>query len=197
MSISNIRPIVREEFDYRTLEFNASGVRRIIQDMFPARKLVLSQFTLYHQIGVSRPSGENFKRGRRCYRLYDLLPIALVLVLKEQGIPNKNIGNMPALISDHAEAIFESGQGVRVSGFKEVCHLSFPESSLSSKPEDSALLAMLLEDPSNSGIQDLYWSYDIGYLSSELIRVASRIDAEDQELIEIESNRFRTRLAVA
>ncbi len=196
MNISNIRPIVREEFDYRTLEFTASGVRRIIQDMFPTRKLVLSQFTLYHQIGLSKPSGDNFKRGRRCYRLYDLLPIALVLVLKEQGIPNKNIGNLPKLISGHAEQIFNQGRGVRVSGYKEVCNLSLLDES-HGLGEDIALLAMLAEDPISSGVQDLYWSYDIGYLASELIRVASRINAEDKELMEMENNRFQTRLAVA
>jgi len=193
MSISNLRPINPQAFDHRTSEFNASGVRRIIQEMFPMRKLVLSQFTLYYHMGVATPSGENYKRGRRCYRLYDLLPIALVLILKEQGIPNKNIGHMPKVISEKAEEIFEVGRGVRISGFKEVCHLAFPEE----KGRDRALLSML-EDDISSGVQDLYWSYDVGYLASELVRLATRIHLEDSELDKTNKVGFRfSKLAVA
>ena len=194
MSISNLRPINPQAFDHRVSEFNASGVRRIIQEMFPMRKLVLSQFTLYFHTGVAKPSGENYKRGRRCYRLYDLLPIALVLILKEQGIPNKNIGHMPRVISEKAEQIFEFGRGVRVSGFKEVCHLAFPEED----GRDLALLSMLEDDNIASGIQDLYWSYDVGYLASELVRVATRIHQEDAGSEEAGKSAFGiSKLAVA
>ncbi len=197
MSISNLRAIFPNEFDYRTAEFNASGVRRIIQELFPMRKLVLSQFTLYFHTGVATPSGENFKRGRRCYRLYDLLPIALVLVLKEQGIPNKNIGHIPKVISERAERIFEYGRGVRVSGFKDACKLNFPDENSG----DSALLELLEDDHLASGIQDLYWSYDVGFLATELIRVATRIHSEDIHAGNIEesnkSNFNLRKLAVA
>lgn len=194
MSISNLRSINSNAFNYQTSEFNASGVRRIIQEMFPMRKLVLSQFTLYYHMGVATPSGENYKRGRRCYRLYDLLPIALVLILKEQGIPNKNIGHIPRVISEKAERIFETGRGVRVSGFKEVCQLSFPDEI----SQDAALMAMLEDDNISSGIQDLYWSYDVGYLASELMRVATRIHLEDAGMGETNKSGFNvSKLAVA
>lgn len=169
---------LHNDFDLQLSEFNATYVRRIIQDMFPTRKLVLSQFTLYHQMGVSKPSGESFKRGRRCYRLFDLLPMALVLVLKEQGIPNKNIAHIPAIISERVEDIFKEGKGVIVNGYREVCSLVFPGEETS----NLALLEMLSEDQNSMGVQDLYWSYDVGYLASELVRVAERIYREDSTL---------------
>ena len=68
-------------------EFSASEIRQVLQGLFPHRRLVLSQFTFFNNIGVSLPTGETFRRGRRCYRLEDILSIATVLALKEEGIP--------------------------------------------------------------------------------------------------------------
>ncbi len=107
-------------------EFNASEVRRVLQELFPTRKLVLSQFTFFNQIGVSKPSGESFRRGRRCYKTQDLLPIAVVLALKEQGIPNKNISLVPALVQENCEKIFMTGAGARISGYKDTVCINFP-----------------------------------------------------------------------
>ncbi len=72
-------------------EYSASDIRKLLQQLFPQRRLVLSQFTFFSHRGVARATGETYRRGRRCYRLHDILSIASIIALKEEGIPLKNI----------------------------------------------------------------------------------------------------------
>jgi DNA-binding transcriptional MerR regulator len=157
------------DFDLNTSEFTASEARIILQELFPARKLVLSQLTFFNQSGVSIPSGANIKRGRRCYRVYDLLPIALVLALKEQGIPNKNVARVPALIQAHLNEIFSSKEACQISGIDDIVYLSLP----GSHAPDEAIVKLLY----GSSVH-FFWSYDAAYLSKEIIRVTNRLMAE-------------------
>jgi len=161
------------DLDIEALELNASGVRKVLQSIFPLRRLVLSQFTLYNQLGITIPTGMTFSRGRRCYKLKDLLPVALILALKEQGIPNKNLENLPTLVQSELDNIFSLGKGCLVSGFNEVLNLSL----LGVPSEDKALSEMLLFNNSNISANSypIYWSYDVGYLSEDLRRVAKSI----------------------
>jgi DNA-binding transcriptional MerR regulator len=157
------------EFDLHTSEFTASEARIILQELFPARKLVLSQLTFFNQSGVSIPSGASIKRGRRCYRVSDLLPIALVLALKEQGIPNKNVARVPALIQAHLNDIFSSRDACQISGIDDIVYLSLP----GCQTPDEAIVKLL-----DGSSMHLFWSYDAGYLSKEIVRVTSRLMAE-------------------
>ena len=147
-------------------EFSASELRKIFQELFPHRKLVLSQFTFYNQVGVAKPSGETFRRGRRCYRLVDLLPIATVLALKEKGIPLKNIEVLPRLLQESAERIFSFGTDCLISGYGEQVHLQMPDED----GEDLCLEAFLAEETQTM----LYWSFDVGKLAAELQDVVAR-----------------------
>jgi DNA-binding transcriptional MerR regulator len=97
-------------------EYSATEIRKLLQGLFPHRRLVLSQFTFFNQIGIAKPTGSGFKRGRQCYRLEDLLSIATILALKEEGIPFKNIEVVPKIIQQNAARIFEIGEGCRLSG---------------------------------------------------------------------------------
>ena len=162
MSVSELSVSIKREQP----EFNASEVRQVLQELFPTRKLVLSQFTFFNHAGVGRPSGEKFRRGRRCYQAQDLLPIAVVLALKEQGIPNKNIGKVPALIQENSQKIFDLGAGTRVSGFGDAVSLNFIGEFL----EDAALDAMLASDT-----QGLFWSFDVGSLAQDINRIVNFI----------------------
>ena len=92
--------------DLIDMEFTASEVQVLLQQLFPKRKLVLSQLTFFLQAGVARPTGESFCRKRRCYRLADILPIACVLQLKEEGIPLKNIADVPSILQNNLSRIF-------------------------------------------------------------------------------------------
>lgn len=152
-------------------EFNASEVRKVLQELFPTRKLVLSQFTFFNQIGVSKPSGESFRRGRRCYKTQDLLPIAVVLALKEQGIPNKNIVNVPALVQEHCEKIFSVGVGARISGFRDVVCMNFPNEPI----KDISLMAMLDCEQVDHSEQNLFWSFDVGQMANDLEMVVRKL----------------------
>lgn len=145
-------------------EFTASEIRKLLQALFPHRRLVLSQFTFFNQIGVSRPSGKTYRRGRRCYRLQDILPIACILALKEEGIPFKNIETVPAVLQTHAEKIFKVGAGVRLSGFGSNVELCFPGEEQLAEP----YLDFLSGD---FGMQ-LFWSFDVGLLAGQLEAIA-------------------------
>ncbi|HMO16913.1 MAG TPA: hypothetical protein PKA63_01090 [Oligoflexia bacterium] len=157
-------------------EYTASQVRLILQELFPSRKLVLSQLTFFNQMGISVPSGNGFRRGRRLYRLRDLLPIAVVLALKEQGIPNKNVELAPACVQEHADEIFKLGSPVRLSGIGEIVHLDLGRISDNRKNESDKAIEFLLSGQS----MDLFWSYDVGFLALELSRVCTRLHVENK-----------------
>lgn len=145
-------------------EYSATEIRRILQELFPARKLVLSQFTFYNQIGVARPTGQTLKRGRRCYRLADILPIACVLSLKEKGIPLKNIESVPSLVHERASQIFAHGEGCFISGYGSAVSLQMP-----SDQSADICLESFLDD--SEDVAQLFWSYDVGRLASTLAEI--------------------------
>ncbi len=151
------------------LEYSASELRKLLQELFPHRRLVLSQFTFYNQIGVAKPTGDTFRRKRRCYRLVDILPIACVLSLKEQGIPLKNIGEVPGLIHQFAETIFQIGSGCRLTGTADSVHLHIPGST-----DPDLTLAGFLEGSSTG----LFWGFDVGELANQICNVAARVSSQ-------------------
>jgi len=146
------------------IEFSASEVRKILQQLFPHRRLVLSQFTFFNQIGIARPSGNTFRRGRRCYKIEDILPIACVLALKEEGIPFKNIEAVPEMVHNAASKILSKGPGCRLSGTGDVIDLTLP----GTETDDNSALESLL----NSDNGKIFWSFDIGILATQLHAVA-------------------------
>ncbi|HQH26183.1 MAG TPA: hypothetical protein PLP17_02210 [Oligoflexia bacterium] len=148
------------------LEYSAIQIRGILQELFPHRRLVLSQFTFFNHSGVARPTGSTFRRGRRCYRLEDLLPIACILALKEEGIPYKNVEEVPLLIQQNAERIFACGSGCRLSGCGDTVTLTFP----GEETANPALLHYLEEETPLM----LFWGFDVGLLAEQLRAIASR-----------------------
>ncbi len=148
-------------------EFTASDVRKILHEMFPLRRLVLSQFTFFNQVGVSCPLGETFKRKRRCYRLLDILPIACILELKERGIPFKNINSVPGLLQKNACDIFNLGLGSRLAGVGDMVNLQLKGETL-----DSLVLDRFLSDTKN---QLIFWSLDVGEMGQRILEVAERL----------------------
>ncbi len=155
------------------VEFSASEIRRILQRVFPQRRLVLSQFTFFNQIGIARPTGATFRRGRRCYRLEDLLSIASVLALKEEGIPFKNIEGLPLILQSHADQIFAIRRGCRVSGFAGIIDLELP-----GLMKETKALEAFLSEPTRSS---LFWSYEVGLLADQLYEIASNKEIADRE----------------
>ena len=155
------------------LEYAASEIRRILQGLFPQRRLVLSQFTFFNQVGVAKPTGSTFRRGRRCYRLEDVLSIACILSLKEEGIPLKNIESVPALIQEHAERIFRAGIGTRLSGYGSEISLSYAFEEKNQAPLDALL--------SSENDHLLFWSIDVGLLAAQLRAVAQDALRPDEE----------------
>ena len=145
------------------LEYSASEIRRILQQLFPQRKLVLSQLTFFNQVGVSRPTGETFRRGRRCYRLTDILPIACVLALKEQGISLKSIAAVPKLIQEKAGEILSHGPAYRLLGFGQSIEF------ITHGKTSEVVLQEFLESSSEPKV--LFWSYDVGLLAQQLKEV--------------------------
>ena len=176
------------------VEYTASEIRKLLQAMFPHRRLVLSQFTFFNQVGVARPTGETFRRKRRCYRLADVLPIACVLQLKEEGIPLKNIEAVPALLQTHLQRIFKIGTGCRLTGYGSKISLSFPGEKAPLDPLESFLGC----DPSASvGGSDtaeaeerafcgLLWGFDVGLLAERLREVADAL-ASGEELLAVQA----------
>lgn len=154
-----------------TSEYSATELRRILQELFPHRRLVLSQFTFYNQVGVARPTGETFRRKRRCYRLLDILPIACIIALKEQGIPLKNIASVPGLVQEHSRDIFNTGRGCRLSGMGDTIHLHIP-----GRNDVAGALANLLE--SEGDVPTLFWGFDVGELSEQLSEVVARLGSQ-------------------
>ena len=147
------------------IEFNASEIRQIFQGLFPHRRLVLSQFTFFNNAGIAQPTGLTQRRGRRCYRTEDLLSIAAVLALKEEGIPLKNIQPAPGLIRDRSEEIFSHGAGVRVSGCGSSVQLSFGTEAQYAENFIDFLL--------NADQPSFFWSYDVGSLALSLLEVTT------------------------
>ena len=152
--------------DIHDLEYSATEIRSLLQEVFPHRKLVLSQFTFFNQAGVARATGETFRRGRRCYRLVDILPIACVLALKEQGIALKSIEPVPQMLQEHAMTIFQFGPGCRVSGWNQVICLKIGGLELGENPLDAFL--------GTESASCLLWSYDVGILAQQLEEIAKR-----------------------
>lgn len=164
-------------------EYTASEIRTILQAMFPHRRLVLSQFTFFNQVGVARPTGATFRRKRRCYRLVDVLPIACVLQLKEEGIPLKNIEPVPALIQNHLERIFATGQGCRLTGHGSAIALTFPGDTSVPTPLEQFLNGAQSDAGSSPEQSDtvtgsfgggLLWGFDVGLIAERLVDVVSR-----------------------
>lgn len=147
-------------------EYTATEVRKLLHELFPQRRLVLSQFTFFNQTGVSKATGSTFRRGRRCYRLEDLLSIACILALKEEGIPYKNVEGLPALIQENASLIFALGEGCRLSGFGEQVTLK-----LKGEGSVNEVLESFLAEGSQSL---LFWSFDVGLLAHQLQAIAER-----------------------
>ncbi len=148
-----------------TTEYSATDVRWMLQQLFPKRKLVLSQLTFFNQSGVCRPTGNSFKRGRRCYKLVDLLPTACVLALKEQGIPLKNISQLPSLLQENTQRIFSDPKGCQVSGYGNEVSLLIP----GEMTQNLALEAFLSNSSSSSC---LFWNFDIAPLVMRLLEAA-------------------------
>jgi len=142
------------------IEYTTSDIQKLFQQFFPQRRLVLSQFTFFNRNGVMRATGNTFKRRRRCYRLQDILSIACVIALKEQGIPLKNIEQVPALIQEKSALIFRYGSRCRLSGLGNTVALTIPGIQ-----EDNPALQTLLTEGGN---QNSFWSYDVGRLSTQL-----------------------------
>jgi hypothetical protein len=149
-------------------EYTASQIRKLLQQLFPHRKLVLSQFTFFCHAGVSSPSGEQVKRGRRCFKLPDILPMAALLGVKEEGIPYKNVEGLPQLVRENSERIFQSGPGVLLSGYSEKLSLIFPGDTW----QGSAVDDFLNHEITAPGEEKLFWSYDVGELARQLLVVA-------------------------
>jgi DNA-binding transcriptional MerR regulator len=140
-------------------EYSASEIRKMLQQLFPHRKLVLSQFTFFNQIGVARPTGVTSRRGRQCYKLEDVLSIACVIALKEEGISLKNISELPQLIQQNSKKIFEQGSGCRLSGCGDKLSLIFAGETIKN---------FALETFFDSSEVRMFWSFDVGALSEKL-----------------------------
>lgn len=153
------------------VEFTASEIRRILQSLFPQRRLVLSQFTFFSQVGVARATGTTFRRGRRCYRLQDILSIACVLALKEEGIPYKNLEALPVLIQNNAARIFKVGPGCRLSGYRDVITLTIP-----GEPCPKTALTSFLEDEMELR---LFWGFDVGILAQQIEEIAEALAGDE------------------
>jgi len=152
------------------IEYSASEIRTILQRLFPHRRLVLSQFTFFNQSGVAKPTGETFRRGRRCYRPFDILSIAAVLALKEEGIPYKNIEPLPAVIQQHSEEIFRLGSPCRVVGYKDFLSLELPARERILVKTNEQNLSPLDAFAAHGSSYSLFWSFDVGALATQLER---------------------------
>jgi len=156
-------------------EYSASEVRKLLQFLFPHRRLVLSQFTFFNQNGVSKPSGETFRRGRRCYQLQDLLSIACVLALKEEGIPFKKIECVPELIRENLNRIFLFNDECYLSGYSDCVSMKFGKEA-----SQSESLQAFLQSTEH---QSLYWGFDVTLLARQLIEAAEHYEGNMQRKV--------------
>jgi DNA-binding transcriptional MerR regulator len=156
-------------------EYSASEVRKLLQFLFPHRRLVLSQFTFFNQTGVAQPSGESFRRGRRCYRLQDLLSIACVLALKEEGIPLKNIESVPSLIRENLNKIFLFTDECFLSGYGNTVDMKFGDMKLGSGGEANSSEALLEFLDSGENLA-LFWGFDVTLMARQLLDAAQRYE---------------------
>ena len=147
-------------------EYNAIEIRSIVQQLFPNRKLVLSQFTFFGHLGVAKATGNTFRRGRRCYRLIDILSVACVLSLKEQGIPLRNIESVPSLIQHYSKILFSKESGCKLSGYGNTVSLFIPGES-----EDNSALSEFLNPASSK--RAIFWTFDISALVANLKRISA------------------------
>ena len=154
-------------------EYSASEARELMQRLFPHRRLVLSQFTFFNQVKIAVATGETFRRGRRCYRLLDLLSVGCVLALKEEGIPYKNIEAVPGMIQKNAQLIFELGPGCRLSGSGEQVGLNLPGRPLQGEEVLESFLDRS-EDQLGQN-QGIFWSFDLGLLAAQLRSIAEEL----------------------
>jgi hypothetical protein len=145
-------------------EYSACEIRRILQALFPNRRLVLSQFTFFNQIGLAKATGNELRRGRRCYTLENILPIAAVLALKEEGIPFKNLGDVHNAIHDKLDKIFDASETSLLMGYGDCVRLNIASESTPMDPLD------LMLGSTNS--PSLFWCFNLGVLAQQLITIA-------------------------
>ena len=147
-------------------EFTASEVREILVRLFPHRRCVLSQLTLFSQMGIAKPSGVSVVRKRTCYVLADVLNIACIFDLKERGISLSEMGDLPAQIRNFASTIlFDKVPQCIAAGFGNAVSLDFGDRALESLP-----MKLMLEENSGAGF---FWSYDVTSIAKELLAVAT------------------------
>jgi len=154
-------------------EYTTCEIRKFLQQLFPHRQLVLSQFTFYNHIGVAKPSGESFKRGRRCYVASDILPIVVILALKEEGIPLKNLGNSVQAIQSNINSIFHERKPTRLMGFGSTISLH-----IEGEKEDQIAVESFLEDSAETL---LFWNIDITSLVTDLCRAISGENSQEKQ----------------
>ncbi|MDR2337450.1 MAG: hypothetical protein LBE20_02230 [Deltaproteobacteria bacterium] len=154
-------------------EYSTIEVRNFIQRLFPNRKLVLSQFTFFGHLGVAKATGNTFRRGRRCYRLVDMLSIACVISLKEQGIALKNIEAVPALIQSNVENIFVKKSSCKLNGYGNTISLVIPD-------ELTHNLALEQFLDKNLDKHAIFWSFDLSALVNNIKALAHEEIADIQ-----------------
>ncbi len=153
-------------------EYSACEIRKVLQELFPHRRLVLSQFTFFNQIGVAKANGSSFRRGRRCYLLKDILPIACVLALKEEGIPLKNLGDAPQRIQKNIDKIFNQDISSILMGYGDTISLDISDG----EPDQRALNEFL-----EFGDKKLFWSFDLTSMAAQLQSVITGDYRREQE----------------
>lgn len=147
-----------------SVEYNATEMRELLVQLFPYRRLVLSQFTFFSNEGMVEATGQTLRRGRRCYRITDILPMVCIFALKERGIPLKNIKELPQAIRENIDLIFNREHQARIFGYGNSVSLLFDQDCRSSEE-----LKCFLSD-NNS--HNLYWMYNLSELAANLLRVA-------------------------
>lgn len=182
-------------------EYIATEIRDILLDIFPHRKLVLSQFTFFVRSGVAEPSGEVYRRGRRCFRLPDLLSIACVLALKERGIPLKVLGDLPSEIRANAGYIMATHAPCWIAGFGDDVELVLCDSVSGGVSHRGSLVDRFLDDD-NAGKTLLMWRFDVTSLAIALKKAAAAyrlrtIDQGDEASVSDDSSHNIGDMAVA
>lgn len=147
-------------------EYTGIEARELLNELFPHRKLVLSQLTFFQRSGVTVPSGGTYRRKRRCYKLEDLLPLAVLIALKDSGIPMKNAKDVPDIIKDNSKTLFSLGKGCRVVGYGEKAELVLPDQ----RPSTVSIINSYLD----GDVKSFLWSYDVGKLAHQLLDLAHK-----------------------